>query len=53
MVRMAKCQSFPEILAIQAQWWREATDNYLKQASKAAEFNNKIIGGLLGSAVSR
>lgn len=47
--RMAKCQSFPEIFAVQTQWWQEASDDYLKQGSKWAEFNSKIIGGLLGS----
>jgi hypothetical protein len=49
MARMAKCQSFPEIFAVQTQWWQDAADDYLKPASKLSEFNCKIIGGLLGS----
>jgi len=53
MARMAKCQSFPEILAVQTQWWQDAADDYLKQASQLAELNSKIIGGLLGSVATR
>jgi len=53
MARMARCQSFPEILAVQTQWWQDAADDYLKQASKLADLNNKIIGGLLGSSAAR
>ena len=53
IARMAKCQSFPEVLAVQTQWWQDAADDYLRQASKLAELNSKIIGGLLGSVVAR
>jgi hypothetical protein len=53
MARMTRCQSFPEILAVQTQWSQEATDDYLKQASKLVELNTKIIGGLLGSLALR
>jgi hypothetical protein len=53
MARMAKCQSFPEVLAVQTQWWQDAADDYLKQASKLAELNSRIIGGLLGSVAAR
>ena len=48
VARMAKCQSFPEILMVQTQWWQDAAEDYLKQASMLAELNGKIIGGLLG-----
>jgi|SRR5215469_8801680 hypothetical protein len=53
MARMAKCQSLPEILSIQAQWWHDAADDYLKQASKLAELNTRIVGDLLGSVATR
>jgi hypothetical protein len=53
MARIAKCESFPEILSIQAQWWRDATDDYLKEASKLAELNTKIVGDVLGSVATR
>jgi len=52
MARMAKCQSFPDIIAVQTQWWQDAADDYLRQASKLAELNSKIIGSLLGSAAA-
>jgi len=46
-------QSLPEIFVIQTQWWQDAADDYLKQATKLAELNNRIIGGLLGSVAKR
>jgi hypothetical protein len=46
---MAKCQSFPEVCTIQAQWVQEAADDYMKQINKLMEVNSKIVGGLLGS----
>ena len=49
MGRMAKCQSFPEVCTIQAQWVQEAADDYMKQMNKLMEVNSKIMGGLLGS----
>src|SRR5690242_19472605 len=30
MTRIAKCQNFPDMLAVQAQWVQDATDDYLK-----------------------
>jgi hypothetical protein len=48
MGRMAKCQSFPEVCTIQAQWVQEAADDYMKQMNKLMEVNSKIMGGLLG-----
>ena len=49
MGRMAKCQSFPKILAIQTQWAQEATNDYVKQMNKLMEVNSRLMGGLLGS----
>ena len=46
---MAKCQSFPEIFAIQTRWIQEAADDYLKEMSKLMEINSRLMGGLLGS----
>ena len=49
MGRMAKCQSYPEVCTIQAQWVQEAADDYMKQISKLMDANSRIMGGLLGS----
>ena len=49
MARVAKGPNFPEVLAIQAQWMQEATDDYLKEMSKLMEVNSKIMSGILGS----
>jgi hypothetical protein len=48
MGRIAKCQSFPEVCTIQAQWVQEAAGDYMKQMNKLMENNSKIMGGLLG-----
>ena len=47
--RMTKCQNLPEVFAIQAQWVREAADDYLKEMSKLMEANSRIMSGMLGS----
>jgi Phasin protein len=47
--QMTKCQSFPEVFAIQAQWVRQAADDYLKEMSKLMEVNSRIMSGMLGS----
>ena len=47
--RMTKCQNLPELFAIQAQWVREAADDYLKEMSKLMEANSRIMSGMLGS----
>jgi hypothetical protein len=49
MGRMAKCQSFPEVFALQAQWVQNATDDYMNQMNKLMEVNGRLVGGLLGS----
>jgi hypothetical protein len=48
--RMTKCQNFPEVVAIQTQWMRDAADDYLKEMSKLMEANSRIMSDLLGSA---
>ncbi len=47
--RMTKCQNLPEVFAIQAQWVREAADDYLKEMSKLMEANSRIMSGMFGS----
>jgi hypothetical protein len=47
--RMTKCQTLPEVFAIQAQWVREAADDYLKEMSKLMEANSRIMSEMLGS----
>ena len=49
MGRMAKCQGFPEVFAIQTQWMQDATDDYMKQMNKLMEVNSRMMGGLFGS----
>jgi hypothetical protein len=47
--RMAKCQSLPEVLAIQSQWVNDAVDDYTKEMSKLMEVNAKLFGSLMPS----
>jgi hypothetical protein len=47
--RITKCQNFPEVFAIQAQWVQDAADDYMKEVSKLMELNSRIMSGLLGS----
>jgi hypothetical protein len=49
ITRMTKCQNYPEVFAIQAQWVRDAADDYLKEMSKLFEVNSSIMSGFLGS----
>jgi hypothetical protein len=49
MTRIAKCQNFPDVFAIQIQWVQEATDDYLKEMSKLMDVNNRIMSSLLAS----
>jgi hypothetical protein len=47
--RVTRCQNFPEVLAIQAQWVQDAAGDYLKEMSKLMEANSRIMSGMLGS----
>ena len=47
--RMTECQDLPEVFGIQAQWVREAADDYLKEMSKLMGANSRIMSGMLGS----
>jgi hypothetical protein len=47
--QMTKCQNFPEVFAIQAQWVRAAADDYLKEMSKLMEVHSRIMSGMLGA----
>jgi Phasin protein len=47
--RMTKCQNFPEVFAIQAQWIQDAADDYLKEVSKLMDANSKIMSSMLRS----
>jgi hypothetical protein len=46
--RITQCQNPPDVLGIQAQWFRDATEDYLREMGKLTEVNGKIIGGWLG-----
>ena len=43
MGSMTKCQSLPEIFAIQGRWFQDAADDYLKEASKLMEVNSRFV----------
>jgi hypothetical protein len=47
MGRMTKCQSLPDVFAIQAQWVQDAVDDYTKEMSKLMEANSRIFGSLV------
>ena len=47
--RITKCQNPPDVFSIQAQWFQDATEDYLREIGKLTEFNSKIMGGWLGS----
>jgi Phasin protein len=47
--RMTKCQNLPEVFAMQAQWVRDAADDYLREMSKLMEINSGLMSGMLGS----
>ena len=47
--RMTKCQNFPEVVALQSEWVRDAADDYLREMSKLMEINSRIMSGMLGS----
>jgi hypothetical protein len=43
MGSMTKCQSLPEVFAIQGRWFQDAADDYLKEASKLMEVNGRFM----------
>ena len=47
--RMTKCQSLPEVFAIQTKWVQDAVDDYTKEMSKLMETNSKVFGDLMPS----
>jgi hypothetical protein len=49
MQSLVKCQNFVDICAVQAQWLRDAVDDYLKQTSKIIELNHRFLSDLLES----
>ena len=44
-----QCQNVPDLFGIQARWFQDATEDYLREIGKLTEFNSKIMGGWLGS----
>jgi hypothetical protein len=47
--RATRCQNFPEVFAIQAQWVQDAADDYLSEMSKLMEVNSRLMKGMFGS----
>jgi hypothetical protein len=46
--RITQCQNLPDVFGIQAQWFQDATEDYLREIGKLTEVNSKIMGGWLG-----
>lgn len=47
--RITQCQNLPDVFGIQAQWFQDATEDYLREIGKLTEVNSKFMGGWLGS----
>ena len=47
--RMARCQAFPEVFEVEAQWFRDTVADYQTEANKLMEFGGKIFGSLTGN----
>jgi hypothetical protein len=47
--RITQCQNLPDVFGIQARWFQDATEDYLREIGKLTEFNSKIMGGWVGS----
>jgi hypothetical protein len=43
MGSMTKCQSLPEVFAIQGRWCQDAAEDYLREASKLTEVNGRFM----------
>src|SRR5690349_17635301 len=46
--RITQCQNPPDVFGMQAQWFQDATEDYLREIGKLTEVNSKIMGGWLG-----
>jgi hypothetical protein len=40
---MTKCQSLPEVFAIQGRWFQDAADDYLREVSKLMEVSGRFM----------
>jgi hypothetical protein len=47
VMKIAKSQSLPEMLAIQAKWLQVAVEDYLSETSMLMEMNSKLLCGLM------
>ena len=45
IMKIAKSQSLPEMLAVQAKWLQDAAEDYMKETSTLMEVNSKIMTG--------
>jgi len=46
--RITQCQNPSDVFGIQAQWFQDATEDYLREIGKLTEVNSKVMGGWLG-----
>ena len=44
--RIAKCPGVAEVFAVEAEWVRDAAEDYFKEMQKLTELNGKIVGNL-------
>ena len=47
--RITQCQNLPDVFGIQAQWFQDVTEDYLREIGKLTEVNSKFMGQWLGS----
>ena len=46
--RITQWPNQPDVFGIQAQWFQDATEDYLREVGKLTKVNSKIISGWLG-----
>jgi hypothetical protein len=43
IARIAKCGNLQEVVSIQMEWFRDTTDEYMKEIAKLSEINSAIV----------
>jgi hypothetical protein len=47
IARITKCGNLQEVISIQMEWFRDATDEYLKEIGKLTQINGEIVSDAL------
>lgn len=50
---VAQCRSLPDMLEMEAQWWRKAMDDYTGQINRLVAFNASLVGKLAEAPASK